>query len=106
VDLIEGSSDGLELSLKLYHAGELQLGYQQLMTEAPREIKNPKTSFMACLSAAVVGSMQGNWMRLYREQEQKEQQQREAEQRTKLEETVKRAEFFVARLEQHRWSMD
>ena len=71
-----------------------------------REIKNPKTSFMACLSAAVVGSMQGNWMRLYREQEQKEQQQREAEQRTKLEETVKRAEFFVARLEQHRWSMD
>ena len=31
---MEGSSDGLELSLKLYHAGELQLGYQQLMTEA------------------------------------------------------------------------
>jgi hypothetical protein len=35
VDLIEGRSDGLELSLKLYHAGELQLGYQQLMAEAP-----------------------------------------------------------------------
>ena len=32
---MEGSSDGLELSLKLYHVGELQLGYQQLMTEAP-----------------------------------------------------------------------
>ena len=30
-----GRSDGLELSLKLYHLGELQLGYQQLMTEAP-----------------------------------------------------------------------
>ena len=28
-------SDGLELSLKLYHAGELQLAYQQLMAEAP-----------------------------------------------------------------------
>ena len=26
-----------ELSLKLYHAGELQLGHQQLMTEAPDE---------------------------------------------------------------------
>jgi hypothetical protein len=35
VDFIEGRSDALELSLKLYHAGELQLGYQQLMTEAP-----------------------------------------------------------------------
>ena len=33
---LEVRSDGLELSLKLYHAGELQLGYQQLMTEAPR----------------------------------------------------------------------
>ena len=35
MDFIEGRSDGLELSLKLYHAGELQPGYQQLMTEAP-----------------------------------------------------------------------
>jgi len=30
------TSDGLELSLKLYHAGELQLAHQQLMAEAPR----------------------------------------------------------------------
>jgi hypothetical protein len=36
VDFVEGSSDGLELSLKLYHAGELQLRYPQLMAEAPR----------------------------------------------------------------------
>ena len=27
--------DGLELRLKLYHARELWLGYQQSMTEAP-----------------------------------------------------------------------
>jgi hypothetical protein len=33
---MEGSCDGLELSLKLYHLGELQLGYQQLMTQAPQ----------------------------------------------------------------------
>ena len=31
------SSDGLELSLKLYHLGELRLGYQQLMAEAPAD---------------------------------------------------------------------
>ncbi len=35
MDLVDGRTDGLELSLKLYHAGELQLGYQQSMTEAP-----------------------------------------------------------------------
>ena len=35
MDLMEGGSDGLELSLKLYHLGELQLAHQQLMTEAP-----------------------------------------------------------------------
>ena len=33
-DLVEGSSGGLELSCKLYHAGESQVGYQQLMPEA------------------------------------------------------------------------
>ena len=66
-----------------------------------REIKNPKTSFMACLSAVVVGAMQGHRMALYRQQRQKEQQQREAEQRRKLEETVQCAEFLVTKLEQH-----
>ena len=66
-----------------------------------REIKNPKTSFMACLSAIVVGAMQGHRMALYRQQRQKEQEQREAEQRRKLEETVQCAEFLVAKLEQH-----
>jgi len=36
VDLLDSRSDALELSLKLYHVGELQLvGYQQLITEAP-----------------------------------------------------------------------
>ena len=30
-----GRTDGLELSLKLYHPRELQLGYQQSITEAP-----------------------------------------------------------------------
>jgi hypothetical protein len=34
---MEGRSDGLELSLKLYHLGELQLAHQQLMAEAPAD---------------------------------------------------------------------
>jgi hypothetical protein len=63
-----------------------------------REIRNPKTSFMACLSAVVVGAMQGHRMALYRQQKQKEQ---EAEQQRKLEETIQCAGFLVAKLEQH-----
>ena len=35
VDFLEARTDGLKLSLKLYHAGHLQLDYQQLMAEAP-----------------------------------------------------------------------
>jgi len=35
VDLVNGRTDGLKLSLKLYHGNELQLAYQQLITEAP-----------------------------------------------------------------------
>jgi hypothetical protein len=35
MDLGDARTDGLKLSLKLYHARELQLNYQQLMTEAP-----------------------------------------------------------------------
>jgi hypothetical protein len=35
VDLVGARTDGVKLSLKLYHARELQLGYQQSMTEAP-----------------------------------------------------------------------
>ena len=35
--LVDARTDGLKLSLKLYHARELQLDYQQLMTEAPRQ---------------------------------------------------------------------
>ena len=66
-----------------------------------REIRNPKTSFMACLSAVVVGAMQGHRMALYRQQKQKEQEQREAEQQRKLEETIQCAGFLVAKLEQH-----
>ncbi len=34
-DSVGCGADGLELSLKLYHAGELQLDPQHLMTEAP-----------------------------------------------------------------------
>jgi len=33
-DLVNRRTDGLKLSLKLYHGNELQLTYQQLMTEA------------------------------------------------------------------------
>ena len=32
---VDARTDGLKLSLKLHHAGELQLDYQQLMTEVP-----------------------------------------------------------------------
>lgn len=66
-----------------------------------REIKNPKTSFMACLSAVVVGAMQGHRMSLYRQQRKREQQQYEAEQHRKLEETVQCAEFWFTKLAQH-----
>jgi hypothetical protein len=65
-----------------------------------REIKNPKTSFMACLSAVVVGAMQGHRMALYRQQRQKERQRQEAEQRRKLDETVGYSKFWLNKLEQ------
>jgi protein-S-isoprenylcysteine O-methyltransferase Ste14 len=32
---MDARTDGLKLSLKLYHARELRLNYQQLITEAP-----------------------------------------------------------------------
>ncbi len=35
-DLVDARTDGLKLSLKLYHARELQLDYQQSIAEAPR----------------------------------------------------------------------
>jgi hypothetical protein len=35
VDLVDARTDGLKLSLKLYHVRELQLDYQQSVTEAP-----------------------------------------------------------------------
>jgi hypothetical protein len=35
VDPLDARTDGLELSLKLYHGSELLWGYQHLMTEAP-----------------------------------------------------------------------
>ena len=35
MDLVNGRTDGLKSSLKLYHGNELQLAYQQLMAEAP-----------------------------------------------------------------------
>jgi hypothetical protein len=35
--LVDAGSNGLELSLKLYHAREFQLDYQQLVTEAPQQ---------------------------------------------------------------------
>jgi len=35
VDPVDTKTDGVTLSLKLYHAPEFQLDYQQLMTEAP-----------------------------------------------------------------------
>jgi hypothetical protein len=42
VDLIEGSSDGLELSLKLYHARKLPPDYQHLTTETLPVMKEVK----------------------------------------------------------------
>ena len=36
MDLVDARTDGLKLSLKLYHGSELQLGYQQLIAEAPK----------------------------------------------------------------------
>ena len=65
------------------------------------QIKNPKTSFMACLSAMVVSAMQGHRMTLYRQEKQKERAQREAEQREEFENIMHCAEFFAAQLEQH-----
>ena len=38
VDLVDARTDGLELSLKLYHGSELQVGYQQSIAETPRDI--------------------------------------------------------------------
>ena len=35
--LVDSRTGDLELSLKLYHPRELQLGYQQSITEAPAE---------------------------------------------------------------------
>jgi len=37
MDLGDARTDGLKLSLKLYHARELQLNYEQLMTQAPTQ---------------------------------------------------------------------
>jgi hypothetical protein len=37
VNLLDARTDGLKLSLKLYHAHELRLVYQQSMTEAPHQ---------------------------------------------------------------------
>jgi hypothetical protein len=65
------------------------------------QIKNPKSSFMACLSSMVVSAMQGHRMTLYRQQKQKERAQREAEQREEFENIMHCAEFFAAQLEQH-----
>jgi hypothetical protein len=45
VDLVNGRTDGLKLSLKLYHGNELQLAYQQLITEAPRREYLDRTLF-------------------------------------------------------------
>jgi hypothetical protein len=41
MDLGDARTDGLKLSLKLYHARELQLNYEQLMRQAP----NKRTSW-------------------------------------------------------------
>jgi hypothetical protein len=81
--------------------GPNQLDETNFVHHKGREIKNPKTSLMACLSAVVVGAMQGHRMALYRQQKQKEQEQRYADQRRRLAETVQCAEFLVAKLEQH-----
>jgi hypothetical protein len=35
--LVEAGADGLKMSLKLYHPGELQLGYQQSIAEGPNK---------------------------------------------------------------------
>jgi len=37
--LVNGRTDGLKLSFKLYHGNELQLAYQQLITEAPHRVQ-------------------------------------------------------------------
>ena len=39
MDLVDARTDGLKLSLKLYHARELQLSYQQLTMEAPLKVR-------------------------------------------------------------------
>jgi hypothetical protein len=37
-DLVDARTDGLKLSLKLYHAREFQLDYQQSIAQAPLEL--------------------------------------------------------------------
>lgn len=66
-----------------------------------REIKNPRISFMACLSAMVVQAMQGHRMVLYRRQRQSDEQHREVVQREEIEKMVECAQFFLAQIEQH-----
>ena len=39
--LVDSRTGDLELSLKLYHRREVQLDYQQLMTEAPMDALVP-----------------------------------------------------------------
>ena len=53
-DLMEGSSDVLELSLKLYHAGELQLARQQLMAEAPPYVESWPRNFQDRIAGALL----------------------------------------------------
>ena len=55
MDLFDARTDGLKLSLKLYHARELQLDYQQLMTEAPLDARSDITSFSSALYEMVSG---------------------------------------------------
>ena len=38
MDLVDTTTDGLKLNLKLYHAPELQLDHPHLMTEAPASL--------------------------------------------------------------------
>jgi len=66
-----------------------------------REVKNPRTSFMACLSAMVVQAMQGHRMALFRQQRQSDEQHRKVAERQEIERMVKCAQFFLAQIEHH-----
>jgi hypothetical protein len=66
-----------------------------------REVRNPRISFMACLSAMVVQAMQGHRMVLYRGQRQSDEQHREVAQRQEIEKMAECAQFFLAQIEQH-----